>query len=159
MFQDPGECHALKLPEREQNQWLRRAHRVSSVATPSTTSPSLSQSLSADTASHGQGNSSSYAGGEVTATGCRDAVSSVLPLTTPPGSPRPAPWRLPIQAREFRAEGALGVFGKGTGSEITRLSSFSLWPRVRKGKNSTLVLFLRRELVGATGTGRCRTRI
>lgn len=32
MFHDPGECHALKLPEKEQNQWLRRVNRAAGLS-------------------------------------------------------------------------------------------------------------------------------
>ncbi|CAN0148017.1 unnamed protein product, partial [Ectocarpus sp. 12 AP-2014] len=40
MFRDPGECHALRVPKHEHNQWLRRANRASATTSSSSSSSS-----------------------------------------------------------------------------------------------------------------------
>lgn len=48
MFQDSGECHALVVPEGEQNRWLKRANRKRAAAhAPVTSSGTPVEALSA----------------------------------------------------------------------------------------------------------------
>ncbi|CBN79393.1 conserved unknown protein [Ectocarpus siliculosus] len=46
MFRDPGECHALRVPKHEHNQWLRRANRASATTSSSSSSSSSAQFVS-----------------------------------------------------------------------------------------------------------------
>lgn len=115
MFQDPGECHALKLPEKEHNQWLRRANRAAGNF-----SQSASGGYSAAAAAAAAAGSSSSSPMHQTT----DGVDQ-FNVTPPPGSPRSL-LRSPITGpKDIGADGEGEYVGKRTGGMRSRACVYS----------------------------------